>query len=531
METKWLRIVVPVFLCVSLLTPGAVLAGVDDLIKQADTIVRNAERKMHSGKNEEAAAMLQEAASLLEQAKGEEPSNTKISQTESKLDRIQKSVDKKLVKTSAAPVATGVIPPETPQSGSMPLPSSAPSSPSAGKSVGDTLPGGVKKRLKDITRHLDSAEDYAGSDAEKAKYKLGGAAELFEEIDKMYGDTFDPAHPDYAEVKNRYNALTDKAAEQGAAEAKAEADAAGAKDAKEKQSAEWVAKFQEYLAYSGSEGHNPAKLVIVPGTSEPEKFADAKKRYDAFKKFYEEYRKTEFPNGRTWALEDLADNQAPLRIQQFEKEFAGKQGSVSERAEGEINAAMAQLEKDNGWKSDKSIRPNLVDHKWMSSIKEATEEAVSALGADAPKGKEVQAKFDALVAKDKENRQIRKERTFMISDRYTGNDIRDLKKKAEDLVRNNAVEGGTPLRSTIIAENWREETVHEWTDTSRTVRRWRTTRHQTAQVAAKTSDGCRLVTVALAQDKQSDGQWGPLYGNLHQGFDPMLEENVTKEKP
>ncbi len=50
----------------------------------------------------------------------------------------------------------------------------------------------------------------------------------------------------------------------------------------------------------------------------------------------------------------------------------------------------------------------------------------------------------------------------------------------------------------------------------------------TAQVAARASDGVRLITVALAQDELGNGGWGPLYGNLHQYSDPMLEENVNK---
>jgi hypothetical protein len=215
-------------------------------------------------------------------------------------------------------------------------------------------------------------------------------------------------------------------------------------------------------------------------------------------------------------------------MKDFEEGFASRMGSVSERAEGGITSAMAYLEKDNGWKSDTSIRPNLLDHKRMASIKETIEQAVTALGADDPKAKQVQANFDALVAKDKENRQVRKERTFMTPDVYTGKDIKALKKKAEALVENNAKEGGKPLRCNVIAENWREETVEEWTDTSQTTLRWRTTRHQTAQVAAKTSNGVQLLTVALAQDRQSDGKWGTLYGNLHQGSDPILESNVNK---
>jgi hypothetical protein len=164
----------------------------------------------------------------------------------------------------------------------------------------------------------------------------------------------------------------------------------------------------------------------------------------------------------------------------------------------------------------------------MSSIEEATKRVVSALGSEDPEAKAIQARFDALVARDGENRQVRKERTFMTPDRYAGEDAEALKEKAEALVKSDAKEGGVPLRCTVISEQWKEETVDEWTDTSKTKWRRRTTRRITAQVAAKSPEGVRLVTVALAQDKQSDGKWGPLYGNLHQYSDPMLEANVNK---
>ena len=526
MDTKWGRIIVAVLLAVSFLTAGHAFAGADDLAKQADKIIRNAEKMMYSGKNAEADVLLNEAAALIEQGKAEDPDNKKISQTEKKFTRIRSNVDKKLGKMEKSASSEQKLPPK-PEPKAM---SSKPSEPTQAAKTSDAakLPDGVKKRLKDINGHLKGAEQYADSNARKANYKLQKAAELFDEIEKNYSGQFDPADPDFTATQNRFNELNAKIAEQGAAESKATADAAATKAANEKQSAEWVAKFREYLSYTGQEGYNPDKVVFVPGTSEPEKFADAQKRYEAFKAFYEEYKKTDFPNGKTWQLEDLADREAPLRLKSFEEGFASRVASVTGDAEKEIDAAMGQLEKDNGWKSDKAVKPNLVDHKWMTSIRETTEKVTAALGESDPKRKEIQAKFDALVAKDKENRQIRKERTFMTPDRYTGGDMGELKKKAESLVKNDKKEGGEPLRCTIISENWQEQTVEEWTDTSKTTWRRRTTRSITAQVAAKTADGVRLITVALAKDKQSDGNWSALYGNLHQYSDPMLESNVNK---
>ncbi len=527
MKKKWGRIVIAVLQGVLFLAAGQVFAGADDLAKQADKIIRNAEKMMFSGKNAEADTLLNEASALIEQGKAEDPGNKKILQIEKKFGRIRSNVDKKLGKMDTKRPSSAQDLPPKPQPKAMSSKSSGPAGASK-SSATDKLPAGVTKRLKDITRLLDRAENYVDSNAESAKYNLQQAAQLFGEIEKNYGGQFDSANPEFASVQKRFNELSVKAEEQGAAEAQAKVEAAGAKAAQEQQSAEWVARFREYLSYPGQEGHNPDMLVFVPGTSEPEKFAEAQKRCEAFKVFYEEYKKTEFPNGKTWQLEELADREAPLRLKSFEEGFASRVASVTGDAEKEIDAAMAQLEKDNGWKSDKTIKPNLVDHKWMTSIRESTEKVVSALGETDPRRKEIQARFDALVAKDQENRRIRKERTFMTPDRYTGGDMGELKKKAEALVENDKKDGGDPLRCTIISENWQEQTIEEWTDTTKTTWRRRTTRSVTAQVAAKTSDGVRLITVALARDKQSDGSWGALYGNLHQYSDPMLESNVNK---
>lgn len=508
MYVNWKRGIIALFLLLAFSTDGVVFAGPNDLAKQADKITRNAERQMHNGKNEQALTLLNEAAELIQQVKTEDPGNKFMIRVEKQYERVKQNVDKKLAKTNP-PGASSVA-------------QAKKSTPASNK-----LPGGVTKRLKDISRHLDSAEEYATENAKRAKYKLSEAQELFNQIEKNYGGKYDPAHPDYADVQNRFNEITAIAERQGTAEDKAKTAATGSKEAMEKQSAEWVPKFNQYLSYAGQEGYNPDKYVFVPGTSEPEKFAEAQKRYDEFKAFYEEYKQAEFPNGMSGKLKDLAENQAPLRIKDFEEGFASRVDYVAGSAGKEIATAMKQLEKDNGWKSDKNIKPEMIDHKWMASIKESVEKTNSALAASDPKRKEVQAQFESLVAMDNANRQIRKERTFMMPDRYPGKDIAQLKRKAESLVKNNKKEGGKPLRCTVISEGWQLETVEEWTDTSKTVWRSRTTRSLTSQVAAKTSDGVRLITVALAQDKQSDGKWGPLYGNLHQYSDPMLEENVN----
>ncbi|MBU0944595.1 MAG: hypothetical protein KJ804_18025 [Proteobacteria bacterium] len=505
----------------------------DGIANEIDKELRFAEKNMFNGKNEEADKQLEEISAKLDVLKQLDSEHKKITSLESKYERTRKAIDKKLGRTtkgSSQEIRGLAKKPEVkePQlAGAISSESSGPAEAEKTSSVAE-LPGGVKKRLKDISGYLNFVERDAEKYARGANHNLQKAAELFDEIGKNYGDQFDPAHPDFVAVKTRFNELSTKIADLGVAKAKAQADAAEAKEAKGKQSAEWVAKFREYLNYTGQEGYNPDKMLFVPGTSEPEKFTEAQKRYEDFKVLYGEYQKTEFLNGKSWELEDLADNQAPLRLKNLEEGFASRVASVSGSAENEIDAAMLQLEKDNGWKSDQTIKPNLLDHNRMTSIREATQRVTTALGESDPKRKEIQTKFDALVAKDKENREIRKERTFMTPDHYTDGDIGELKEKAEALVEKDQIEGGKPLRCTIISDNWQEQTVEEWADTTKTTWRVRTTRSVTGQVAAKTADGVRLITVALAKDKQSDGSWGALYGNLHQYSDPMLEANVKK---
>lgn len=511
---KMFRIIILVsFLAVLMgTTPTWVEAGVSP--NQINKIVRDAERKMYSGKNQEALSLLQQAEAMLQQAEAGDPGNPKVKRVEKKYLSVRKKIERKLGASSKATAGHGKT-----------------ASAHKSKPTKSGLPSGVKKRLRDISRHLDNVERYVEKDSGKAMYKLNSAAELFAEIDKNYGSKFDPADPAYSEVKDRYTQLLAKAETQAVAEKGAEQQATAAKEQMEKQSAEWVAKFREYLSYPGQEGHNPDTLVFIPGSSEPEKFAEAQSRFAAFKKFLAKYQSTSFPNGKTTQLEQLADSDAVQRVKNFEESFADRVSSLTGGVAKSIDEAMAYLNRDNGWSTDTSLKPNLIDHKRMASIAAGMQQLITGLGEQDQQVQAIQAKFNTLKARDAGNRQIRKERTFMIADRYTGSDIDQLKKKASSLVQKNVREGGTPLRCTIISSDWKEETVNEWTDTSKSATRWRTTRSLTAQVAAKSGAQVRLVTVALAKDRRTDGSWGELYGNLHQYSDPMLENNVFQSGP
>ena len=131
---------------------------------------------------------------------------------------------------------------------------------------------------------------------------------------------------------------------------------------------------------------------------------------------------------------------------------------------------------------------------------------------------------------DQKNRAVCADRTYMAPDRFKGDEDAELRQKAEEIVKDKSTTGKA-LRVTLPAANWQEENVLEWTDTTRTVLRYRTTRFMTAQAAAKSPDGkVYLHGVHLANDRQSDGTWGPLHGHI-MWSDWMAEKNVDKEPP
>jgi hypothetical protein len=118
---------------------------------------------------------------------------------------------------------------------------------------------------------------------------------------------------------------------------------------------------------------------------------------------------------------------------------------------------------------------------------------------------------------------------LMDADRFEGDGSEVLRQKVEEIVKAKA--SNRPLRVTLPAENWTQEEALEWTDTSRTALRYRITRFMTAQAAAAADDGkVYLYRVHLANDRQADGDWGPLHGHV-MGADWIVEENVDKNPP
>ena len=107
---------------------------------------------------------------------------------------------------------------------------------------------------------------------------------------------------------------------------------------------------------------------------------------------------------------------------------------------------------------------------------------------------------------------------------------RRLKKTAHEIVQKQYPDAKV-LRLTIFTEEWSEESVVEWTDTTHSAVRARTTQTLKFCAAIKDKDGVFRDFGYLNQDKKSDGSWGKTYGHMARYHAPMLESNVDKDDP
>jgi len=203
---------------------------------------------------------------------------------------------------------------------------------------------------------------------------------------------------------------------------------------------------------------------------------------------------------------------------------------LHEAAAKQIDDTAAFFARKQEWRTSPKEKPYALSDGRLADLRTPLDVYKSAAGANDPKVAALEAKLAAIVKENDERRTVGAQRTFMIPDRFTGKELAALKAKANELV-GAKVEGVKVLRTTVISPDWKEERKTEWTDTTKSAVRHRITRSVTAQVAGSVGAETLLYTVHLAQDRKSDGSWGPLYGNLHQGADRMLAANVSKAGP
>ncbi len=294
------------------------------------------------------------------------------------------------------------------------------------------------------------------------------------------------------------------------------------KQATEQGSAEWIGKLEPFVTSMGG------KQLIASYTSNVQQMQRQKQIYDEASALFEQYLQAEFPQGKSHQLQTIEDKLAD-ELAKFPDVLKRSIGGQVDNAESKLDQEIAFLNGKQEWRNDATKLPYALSAQRIDDARALVARAAELLPADAPELARLNGKMAELVQTNDERIKVRVQRTRMIPDRFAGDGSKAIKDKAVALVKGkfSAIQ---ILRSTVISEDWKEESVREWTDTTQTAVRDRTTRSVTAQVAGRKDNGeVRLYTLHVAKDLRSDGSWSKLYGNLHSDLgDLILEENVRK---
>jgi hypothetical protein len=354
----------------------------------------------------------------------------------------------------------------------------------------------------------DRLHELAGEDAVRNRRNYDEAVALFKEYEAVVFPLGKPM-----ELQNTENSLRDRLKY---------LQESYAKQATEQGSEEWIGKLEPFVTSMGG------KRLIASYTSDVQEMQRQRQIYDEASALFKQYLQVEFPQGKSHSLQTIEDKLAD-ELAKFPDVMKRSIGGQVENAESKLDQETAFLNSRQEWRNDAAQLPYALSAGRIEDARALVARAAGLLPADAPELARLNAKMAKLGQMNDERIKVRAQRTRMIPDRFGGDGKEDIKNKAAALVQAK-FPAIRILRSTVISEEWKEESVREWTDTTKTAVRDRTTRSVTAQVAGKKGNGeVRLYTLHVAKDRRSDGSWSKLYGNLHSDLgDLMLEENVNK---
>ena len=288
---------------------------------------------------------------------------------------------------------------------------------------------------------------------------------------------------------------------------------------------EWVDTLRGYL-HSGA---GTRKYLIASTTLDETEINNRAALLEEAQGAWAEYQKAEFPLGKTERLLDLEKEMAQ-RLEEMPETLRQSRALVSGQIEKEYDRVLAHLKSDTGWQQDITKTPNIAMERDIKPLRAALARYAETVEEDDTQLATLRAKMTEIEETDQANRLVRAQRTYMLPEKYRGSDRPDLE-EAVTTILEEAHPKAKPLRVTLPAQAWKEERVVEWTDTTQTALRARTTRFMTTQITGQEKGAkAYLYTVHLASDRTSDGSWGPLYGHI-MFTDWIAEENVNKKPP
>ncbi len=289
--------------------------------------------------------------------------------------------------------------------------------------------------------------------------------------------------------------------------------------------APWVQSLRQFVEV----GAGSPKYLIASATLGEDEINRRAALLEEAQALWADYQKAEFPLGKSQELLDLEAGMQQ-RLAEMPEALRLSRSLVAGDLQKELDRIQQYLDQDTGWQNDTAKMPNLVMERDLQPLREALQKYAGTVKPDDAKLAALTEKLAKIEKTDLANRTVRAQRTYMAPDNYDQDDADTLREKAQKIVKEK-IPAAKILRTTLPAEDWQQENVIEWTDSTHSALRNRITRFMTAQLAAQADDGkVYLHAVHLASDRQSDGAWGPLYGHI-MWSDWMAEENVEAESP
>lgn len=506
------RMIAAALLSVFMLLPasGTLAATSKDVNKQ----MRNAQKLYFNGKIQEADDALKKAEEMAAEimVAPDAAEKSKVQRLDGRLKKLRKDIDRKLGKTDDAMSNKAV--------------GKVPAAKTNAISVGSgELPSHVISDLKVVERYLANVQQNLDSgDIRNARRSLGSAQDKLQMTAEHKKRYITSEHPEYKALQARIDELDTavSAAESVQDQQKAAADKAAA--AIKAESDKWVAKLKPYVTGLGQPGYDPDRYFIGSYTADQQ---DMAKRAVIFGKV-----SADMEAYRAAGLGDKASDELKLIIRDIDYKLETFEESTKSMADLKVKEAGRQIDYIITWLNEEAKKigskdmPLIMNRMTFESARGELDAAASLLGKEDERVKALEAKYNEALSLDAKLARIRIGQTRMIPDKFGGPELSVLKKKAEEVLAD-AKSSAKILRTTVISSDWKEESVIEWTDTTRSVLRHRNTRSVSAQVAGKLGNETTLYTIFIAKDRRTDGSWSPLRGHI-MFEDPILEENVGK---
>lgn len=399
----------------------------------------------------------------------------------------------------------------------------------------DKLPSQVVSRIKSIDASLAKTEQSisnlpqigAQTRLANAQTAVDNATATLNEALQKYPKV-SPDHPDIKAARERIAATDAKVKE---AAKKFEAGKAGAeqnKAATKALSDEWVVKLSPYAASNpGQKGYDKDKQFVAGATDNVEEMQHRLKVYNELSPLFAEYKKVEFPGGKSSDLEQI-ERSLEHGLKTFAEEFKSRIAQRLAEVDGQLDHA-ARFLKEQKAKIGGKEKPLPLQKEMLPDMMKQVDAIAAVAPKDDPNLAAVREKLSAVQSLSAEVRGAFVDQTIVSPDKYTGADLPALKTKAEQIVLAKFADAKI-LRVTVTSGDWKEEKVIEPTDTTNTALRLRITRSVTAQVAAKRGDEVKLHTLDISKDRRTDGTFGDFYGHI-MFTDVMLEKNVNAAAP